>query len=304
MAIISTGNHPKALWPGVYSWWGLEYDKHMDETKDLFDLKTSKKAYEEMVQSTSFGLAQVKGQGASISYDSHQQGYITRAIHVVYGLGYIVTEEELEDDLYMEVSRSRVSSLAFSMFTTDQIVGANIYNRAGNASYTFGDTKELLATDHPNSTGGTFSNELNPGAALSETALEDLLIQISNATNDRGLQIALKGQTLHVPTNLQFEAERILKSSLQNDTANNAINAIKAMGLLPGGIKPNHYFTDTNNWFIRTNVPTGGMCKFIRRPITFSRDNDFDTGNAKAKATYRNSYTVGDPRALYGSLPA
>ena len=302
--ITSSGNHPKALWPGVYAWWGLQYNQHQDQTADLFDVKTSMKAYEELVQSTSFGLAQVKAQGMSITYDSHQQGYVTRAIHVVYGLGYIVTEEELEDNLYTEVSQGRVSSLAFSMFTTDQIVGANIYNRAGNAAYTFGDGKELIATDHPNSTGGTFSNELNPGAALSETALEDMLIQIGLATNDKGLQIALQGQTLHVPVNLQFEAERIIKSSLQNDTANNAVNAIKSMGLLPGGIKVNNYFTDTNNWFIRTNVPVAGMCKFIRRPIRFEKDNDFDTGNAKAKSTYRNSYTVGDPRALYGSLPA
>lgn len=300
----SSGNHPKALWPGVYAWWGLQYAQHRDQTMDLFDVKTSEKAYEELVQSTSFGLAQVKAQGASITYDSHQQGYVTRAIHVVYGLGYIVTEEELEDNLYTEVSNGRVSSLAFSMFTTDQIVGANVYNRAGNASYPFGDGKELIATDHPNSTGGTFSNELNPGAALSETALEDLLIQIGLATNDKGLKIALMGQTLHVPVNLQFEAERIIKSSLQNDTANNAVNAIRSMGLLPGGIKVNNYFDDTNNWFIRTNVPVAGMCKFIRRPIKFEKDNDFSTGNALAKATYRVSYTVGDPRALYGSLPA
>ena len=302
--VISSGNHPKALWPGVYAWWGLEYARHQDQTMDLFDVKNSNKAYEEMVQSTSFGLAQIKGQGTSITYASHQQGYVTRAIHVVYGLGYIVTEEELEDNLYAEVSMGRVSSLAFSMFTTDQIVGANIYNRAGNNAYVYGDGKELIATDHPNSTGGTFSNELNPGAALSETALEDLLIQIGLAKNDKGLQIALQGQSLHVPVNLQFEAERILKSTLQNNTANNAVNALRSMGLLPGGTKINNYFTDTNNWFIRTNVPAAGMCKFQRRPIRFEKDNDFNTGNALAKSTFRNSYTVGDPRALYGSLPA
>lgn len=302
--IIGSGNHPKALWPGVYQWWGLEYAKHQDQTMDLFDLKRSNKAYEELVQSTSFGLAQIKAQGESITYDSNQQGYVTRAVHVVYGLGYIVTEEELEDNLYMEVSQGRVSSLAFSMFTTDQIVGANIYNRAGNASYVYGDGKELIATNHPNSTGGTFSNELNPGAALSETSLEDLLVQIGLAENDKGLQINLQGQSLHVPVNLQFEATRILESTWQNDTANNAVNALKTMGMLPGGIKVNNYFTDTNNWFIRTNIPAGGMMKFERRAIKFEKDNDFDTGNAKAKSTYRNSYTVADPRALYGSLPA
>jgi hypothetical protein len=304
MAVITTGNHPKALWPGVYAWWGLEYAKHQDQTLDLFDLKPSSKAYEELVQSTSFGLAPLKPQNGSITYASNQQGYVTRATHAVYGLGYIVTEEELEDNLYMEVSQGRASSLAFSIFTTDQILGSNIYNRAGNSAYAFGDGKELIATDHPNSTGGTWSNELNPGAALSEIALEDLLIQIGNTQNDTGLQIALQGQTLHVPVSEQFNAERILKSALQNDTANNAINAIRSMGLLPGGIKVNNYFTDTNNWFVRTNVPTGGLMKFLRRPVKFEQDNDFDTGNAKAKSTFRVSYTVGDPRALYGSLPA
>jgi len=300
--IISTGNHPKALWPGVYSWWGLEYAKHPDETLDLFDVKTSKKAYEELVESTGFGLAQVKSQGGSITYDTHQQGPVTRAIHVVYGLGYIVTEEELEDNLYMDVSQSRVSALAFSLATTDNINGANVYNRAFNSSYVFGDGKELCATDHPTLSGDQ-SNELAVGAALSETALEDLLIQIGQAKNNRGLQIRLMGQSLHVPVDQMFEATRILKSVQQNDTANNAVNALKTMGMLPGGVKPNHYFTDTNNWFVRTNIPTAGMCKFIRRPVTFGQDNDFDTGNAKAKATFRSSYTVGDFRAVYGSAP-
>lgn len=301
--IISTGNHPKALWPGVEAFWGLSYAKHDDQTKDLFEVKKSNKAYEEVVESTSFGLAQVKPQGGSITYDSHQQGPVTRAIHVVYGLGYNVTEEEREDNLYTEVSMGRVSALAFSMFTTKQINGANIYNRAGNSSYTFGDGVELLSTAHP-TTSGNQSNELNPGAALSETALEDLLIQIALSKNNRGLQIALRGESLHVPPNLQFEAERILKSSLQNDSGNNAVNAMRSMGLLPKGVKVNNYFTDTNNWFVRTNVPTAGMCMYLRRPITFGKDNDFDTGNAKAKATERYSFTVGDFRALFGSLPA
>ena len=303
MSVISTGNHPKLLWPGVYSWWGLEYAKHPDETQDLFDVKTSKKAYEELVETTSFGLAQVKPQGGGITYDTHQQGPVTRAIHVVYGLGYNVTEEELEDNLYTDVSMQRVSALAFSMATTKQVNGANIYNRAGNSSYVYGDGKELLATDHPTLSGDQ-SNELNPGAALSETALEDLLIQIGLAKNNRGLQVALRGDSLIVPVNLQFEASRILKSSLQNDTANNAVNAIKLMGMLPGGVKVNHYLTDTNNWFVRTNVTNSGMCMFIRRAINFQKDNDFDTGNAKSKATERYSFTVGDFRSLFGSLPA
>ena len=303
MATITTGNHPKALWEGIHSWWGHEYAKYPDECKDLFDVKKSKKAYEELVESTSFGLAQVKPQGGGITYDSHQQGPVTRAIHVVYGLGYIVTREDLEDNLYAEVSMSRASSLAFSMFTTRQINGANIYNRAFNSSYTFGDGKELCATDHPTMSGDQ-SNELSVGAALSETALEDILILISKAKNNRGLQIALQGQSLHVPSDLVFEAARILKSVQQNDTANNAINAMKALGVLPQGVKANHYFTDTNNWFVRTNIPNAGMCMFERREIDFTQDNDFDTDNAKAKSTERYSFTVGDFRALYGSAPA
>ncbi len=303
MSVITTGNHPKALWPGVEAFWGLSYAKHRDETQDLFDVKNSRKAYEELVESTSFGLAQVKSQGSSISYDSHQQGPVTRAIHVTYGLGYIVTEEELEDNLYMEVSEGRVSGLAFSIATTDNINGANIYNRAFNSSYVFGDGVEICSTAHP-TLDGTQSNELAVGAALSETSLEDLLIQIGQAKNSRGLQISFMGQSLHVPVNLEFEATRILQSVLQNDTANNAVNAIKQLGLLPGGVKVNHYFTDTNNWFVRTNIPTAGLTKYIRRAVSFAKDNDFDTGNAKAKATFRNSYTVGDFRALYGSAPA
>jgi hypothetical protein len=304
MSIITTGNHPKALWPGVFDFWGLKYNEHPLECMDLFDKKMSEKAYEEMVQSTSFGLAPVKTQGGAVIYDSHQQGYLTRATHVVYGLGYIVTREEREDNLYMDVSMQRAESLAFSMRQTKETVGANIYNRAFNASYTYGDGKELLATDHPNSTGGTWSNELSTPAALSETAIEDLLIQIAGATNDRGLKISLVGQSLHVPRQLWFEANRIMKSVLQNDTANNATNVLKMTNSLPGGIKMNHYFDDANNWFIRTNVPSSGMTLFQRREVDFTQDNDFNTDNAKAKSTERYIFTVGDPRALYGSAPA
>ena len=284
--IITTGNHPKAVWPGVYDFWGLKYNEHPLEVFDLFDHKTSTKAYEELVQSTSFGLAPVKSQGGGVSYDTHQQGFITRATHLVYGLGYIVTREEIEDNLYEDVSMRRAESLAFSMRQTQETIGALVYDRAFNASYTFGDGKELCATDHPNSTGGTWSNELAVAAALAETSIEDLLTQIMGAVNDRGLKISLQGQSLHVPRQLWFEANRILKSILQNDTANNATNVLKATNALPGGIKVNHYFSDSNNWFIRTNVPSSGMCYFDRRPTDFTRDNDFNTDNAKAKSNY------------------
>lgn len=304
MSIITTGNHPKAIWPGVFDFWGLKYNEHPMEVNDLFDTYTSTKAYEELVQSTSFGLAVQKAQGASVTYDSHQQGFLTRATHIVYALGYIVTREEIEDDLYESVSMQRAEMLAFAMRQTKEITGANIYNRAFNNAYTYGDGKELCATDHPNSTGGTWSNELAVAAALSETSIEDLLVQIAGATNDRGLKISLMGMSLHVPRQEWFEANRILKSILQNDTANNATNVLKATNALPNGIKQNHYFDDANNWFIRTNVPSSGMCLFNRRTIDFTQDNDFNTDNAKAKSTERYSFTVGDPRAIYGSAPA
>jgi len=304
MAIITTGNHPKALWPGVYDFWGLKYNEHPLECYDLFDEKPSDKAYEELVQSTSFGLAPIKSQGGAITYDTHQQGFLTRATNVVYGLGYIVTREEREDNLYEDVSMRRAESLAFSIRQTQETVGANQYNRAFNSAFTFGDSKEMCATDHPNATGGTWSNELAVPAALAEVSIEDLLVQIMGATNDRGLKISLMGQSLHVPRQLWFEANRILKSILQNDSANNALNVLRSTNSLPKGIKVNHYFDDANNWFIRTNVPSSGLCYFNRREADFTRDNDFNTDNAKAKSTIRFAVTVGDPRAVYGSAPA
>jgi hypothetical protein len=304
MGIITTGNHPKALWPGVFDFWGLKYTEHPLECFDLFDKKPSSKSYEELVQTTSFGLAPVKSQGGAVVYDSHQQGYLTRAVNIVYGLGYIVTREEREDNLYEDVSMRRAESLAFSIRQTQETVSANVYNRAFNSAFTYGDGVEMCSAVHPNSTGGTWSNELAVPAALAETSIEDMLIQVMGATNDRGLKISLMGESLHVPRQLWFEANRILKSILQNDTANHALNVLKATNSLPKGIKVNHYFDDANNWFIRTNVPSSGMCYFDRRSADFTRDNDFNTDNAKAKSTIRFAVTVGDPRAVYGSAPA
>lgn len=299
MGVITTGNHPKALWPGVKAWWGGAYNEHSPEWVDLFDQDTSDKAYEEFVELTGFGLAAVKEQGKSVAYDSETQGYTTRLTNVVYGLGYIVTREEMEDGKYMEVSKRRSQRNAFSMRQTKEIVHANVYNRAFSSTYTGGDGKELLATDHP-SIAGTWQNEPTSAVDFSEAALEDMLVLIMTAKNDKGLNINLMAKSLHVPPALWFEANRVLKSVLQNDTANNAINVLKATNALPGGIKVNHYFTDTDAWFVRTNVKNG-MIALLRRAIEFTTDNDFDTENAKAKSTER--YVCGwvDPRALYGS---
>lgn len=300
--VITTGNHPKALWPGIKAWWGRSYNEHPMEWPDLFERDGSEKAYEEDVQVTGFGLAPKKPEGSGIAYDSETQGYTSRYTHVAYALGYIVTYEELRDNLYETVSRRRAQALAFSMRQTKETVLANVYNRAFNSAYTGGDGKELLATDHPTLSGNQ-SNELAVAADLSEASIEDMIIQIMGATNDRGLKISLMPQTLHVPRQLVFKANRILKSTLQNDTANNAINALKATNSLPGGTKVNHYFTDPDAWFIRTNAPRG-MIHYDREPASFDQDNDFDTKNAKACSYERYSAGWTDFRGLYGSAGA
>ena len=299
--VIGTGNHPKALWPGVYAWFGAKYDEHPTEYTELFDVKSSSKNYEELAQHTGFGLAPVKPEGSSTVYDSHAQGYIARGIHTAYSLGYIVTREELADNLYQEVSMRRAGSLAFSMGQTRENVGANVYNRAFSASYTGGDGKELLATDHP-SLAGDQSNELATPAAFSEAALEDLTIQIMQAVDTKGLKISLRPTSLLGPVGLVYEFERVLKSTLQNDTANNAINALRSSGAIPKA-SVNHYFSDANNWFIRTNAPEG-LCWFDREGVEFTKDTDFDTDNAKAKGYMRFTTMWGDWRTLYGSAPA
>jgi hypothetical protein len=302
MAIITTGSHPKALWPGVAAWFGRQYDEFKAEYTDLFETETSDKNYEEDVQLTGFGLAPQKAEGSSITYDSETQGFTKRYTHAVYASGYMVTREEMEDNKYEEVSKRRAQALAFAMRQTKENVCANVYNRAFNTSYTGGDGKRLLTTDHP-SIAGDWSNVLATAADLSESALEDMIIQIMNAKNDRGLRISLMPKALIVSPSDWFNANRILKSTLQNDTANNGINALKATNALPGGIVVNHYLTDADAWFIRTNAPRG-MLYFQRRAYEFVQDNDFDTENAKAKATERYSCGWTDPRGLYGSAGA
>jgi phage major head subunit gpT-like protein len=299
MGVIYTSNHPKALWPGIKAWFGRMYDEHVEEYSKIFDRDSSTRAYEERVELTGFGLAPVKNQGGSISYDSETQGITSRLTNVTYALGYVVTMEELQDNLYEMVSKRRAKALAFSMRQTKETVAANILNRGFNSSYTGGDGKELLATDHP-TLDGTQSNELTVAADLSEAALEDLLVQIMQAKNSRGLRIALKGDKLIVPPALFYEANRILKSALQNDTANNAINALKATNALPGGIVLNHYLTDSDAWFIKTNCPEGLIYQ-ERMAMEFEQDNDFDTKNAKAAAVERYVFGWCDWRSIFGT---
>lgn len=299
MSTITTGAHPKALWPGIKEWWGRSYSEHPEEYVDLFDSETSDKAYEEDVEITGFGLAPVKPQGTSINYDVESQGAVTRYTHVAYALGYVVTYEELRDDLYEVVSKRRAKQLAFSMRQSKENVGANVYNRGFNSSYTGGDGVSLFSNAHP-TTSGNQSNLLTTAADMSEAAIEDLTIQIMQAQNNKGLRISLMPQSLHVPVQLYYEANRILKSVLQNDTSNNAINVLKATNVFPKGIKMNHYFTSATAWFIRTNAPAG-MKHYTRDAIMFDQDNDFDTKNAKAACYERYSMGWSDWRAAFGT---
>lgn len=297
--LITTGSHPRALWPGIKAWWGRSYNEHTTEWTDLFDTNTSSKNYELDVQLTGFGLAPIKREGVAVTYDSESQGFVTTYRHVVYALGYICTEEEKDDGLYTEVSKQRSGALAFSIRQTKENVGANIYNRVTNGAYPGGDGVALGSTSHP-SKAGNWSNILATPADLSESALEDLLIQIYKAVNDRGLKINLIGQSLHVHPNDWFLANRIMKSTLQVFTGDNTPNAIRMLNALPKGIKMNHYFTDTDAWFIRTNCPNG-MKMYQRKAVTFKQDNDFDTENAKAKSSERYSFKWTDPRSNYSS---
>lgn len=299
--VINTGTHPALLWPGIHATWGQIYTAHEKEYTDLYEIDKSKKAYERDVQVTGFGLATVKGQGAPISYDSEQQGHVSTYTHVPYALGYIVTKEEMDDNLYKEVSTRRAKSNAFSINQTVETVAAFLYNNAFNSAYfAMPDGQPLISAAHVNVFGGTFSNALTPAADLSETALEDINIQIMQMTMDRGLKIAGMGQSLHIAPAEHYNAARILKSVLQNDTANNAINALKATNAFPKGVKLNHYFTNPSAWFIRTNVPNG-MTFFWRNRPEFAQDNDFDTKNVKAATYMRFSLGATDPLGIYGS---
>ena len=296
--VITTGNHPKLLWPGLKALWGRKYDEHKKECVDLFDIESSSMAYEEDVELTGFGLAPVKNQGKSTSYDSEQQQTVARYTHVAYSLGYIITKEDIMDNLYESKSGRYIEALAFSMNQTKENVAALVYNRGFSNTYPGGDGVAMLSASHP-TVDGTQSNILSVAADLSEQSIEDLCIQIMNANNSRGLKISLMPKSLHVATANAFEATRILKSPLQNDTANNALNALLEMGSIPK-VMVSHYFSDPDAWFVRTNAPRG-MVGYQRSAIEFTQDNDFDTENAKAKAYERYTFKFTDFRGIYGS---
>ena len=300
--VINTGSHPKLLWPGIKAIWGQVYAEHTAEYPDLYDESDSQQAYEQLVGLTGFGLAPIKPEGQPVAYDSEVQGGITTLVHIAYALGYQVTYEEMQDNLYKQVGSRRAKANAFSMAQTIENIGAFLYNNAFVSTYfTLWDGQPLISASHVNVTGGTFSNALTPAADLAESSLEDLTIQIMGVANDRGLKIAVMPQSLHVPVAEWFNANRILKSVLQSATADNAINVLNATNAIPKGIKVNHYFTAPHAWFVRTNIPEGGMTMLWREQPFFDQDNDFPTKNALAQSYMRLSVSCADARAIFGS---
>jgi phage major head subunit gpT-like protein len=301
--VITSSSFAKLLWPGLNSIYGKAYNDYPTEWDKLFEKNTSDRAYEEDLGLSSFGLASVKNEGAPITYDTERQGFTSRYNHVVYALGFIITREIYEDDQYGKVGAQKAKALARSMRQTKEIVGANVYNRAFSGSgYVGGDGKTLIATDHPNVAGGTFSNQIATAADLSEAALEQAVIDIAGFRDDRGLLIAAKPEKLVIPYQLQFEAKRILGADGRVGTDLNDPNVIKDMGIF-SNVVTNHYLSDPDAWYILTNIKDG-LKYFERRGDAFEMDNDFDTENAKFKATARYSFGWSDPRAIYGSAGA
>ncbi len=305
MSVINSGSFAKALWPGINAWYGKAYNEYAVEWTKLFDQHKSNRAFEEDVGVSSFGLAVVKPEGSAITYDSERQAFITRYSHVTYALGFVITREIMEDDQYDVVGQRKAQGLAFSMRQTKEVVAANVYNRAFNTSFLGGDGSTLIASaaggsaSHPLFAGGTATNGLATAADLSEAALEQAHIDIAGFTNDRGLLIAVRPKTLIIPRQLVFEAKRILAPDGRPATDTNDVNAMKALGMVPETVV-NHYLTDPDAWFLRTDAPHG-MKYFGRREDAFDMDNDFDTENAKYKATARYSFGWTDWRGIYGS---
>lgn len=299
MSVITTGNIAKLLWPGLNARWGTNYTELPKQFTDLVDVFASDMQYEEDQEMTGFGLAPIKAQGAATVYDTMAQGVTTRYTHIAYSLGFIITREALDDNQYEKIGMQKTGLLGFSMAQTKENVVASLYNRAFSTAFPIGDAAAMISAVHPTLSGNQ-ANKMAVDADLSEASLEDLSILIGLAQNSRGLRISLQPKSLIVPVQLQYEAARILKSVQQNDTGNNAINALRSMGAFPDGVKVNQYLTDTDAYFIRTNAPEG-LKLFQRNAAEFKQDGDFDTDNLKYKAYERFSTGCSDWRSIYGS---
>lgn len=293
----TTGDIAKYLWPGLNSIFNTEYKDYPLEFKDIFDEVSSDKAYEEYAGYVGLGLSRVKSEGSGVYYDKWNQGFVRRVSNVSYALGYIITREALADQQYMKPAKMKTKALARSERQTKETVGANILNRAFNSSYTYVDGVELCSTAHLTKTGLTFKNELTTAADLSEASIEQALIDISEMTDERGVKIAVKGMRLIIPTELQFEAVRILESTLQNDSANNAVNALKNVRM---DISVNHYLTDADAWFIKTDVPDGLIYQNRENPM-FENDTDFNSKNLLFTVYSRYAFDAADVRGIFGS---
>jgi hypothetical protein len=297
---ISRSQLVKELEPGLNALFGLEYSRYENEHAEIFITETSDRAFEEEVMLTGFNGAEVKQEGAPVVFDQASEAYTSRYTHETIALAFAITEEAIEDNLYDRLASRYTRALARSMANTKQVKAAAVLNNAFNSAFTGGDGKELIATDHPLANGGTFSNELATAADLNETSLEQSLIDIAAFVDERGLRIAIQGRKLIVPKELQFTAERILKTPLRTATADNDINAIKNMGMIPEGYRVNHFLTDTDAFFIMTDAPNG-LKHFVRSPIKTAIEGDFDTGNVRFKARERYVFGFSDPRGIFGS---
>lgn len=296
---ISRSQLVKELEPGLNALFGLEYKNYEKEHEQIYDTETSDRAFEEEVMLSGFGEAPVKTEGAGVSYDNAQEVYTARYTHETIALAYSLTEEAVEDNLYASLAARYTKALARSMATTKQIKAAAVLNNAFTTAIG-GDGKPLCALDHPTLSGPDLRNELTTPADLSETSLEQALIDIAAFTDERGLKIAVRGLKLIIPKELQFTADRILKSTLRVGTADNDINAIKNMGMVPQGYSVNHYLTDPDAFFIKTDAPNG-MKMFERVAFKTGFEGDFDTGNVRYKARERYSFGYSDPRGIFGS---
>ena len=298
---ISRAQLVKELEPGLNALFGLEYARYENQHTEIFATETSDRAFEEEVMLSGFGSAPVKNEGAAVEFDDAVEAFTARYTHETIALAFAITEEAIEDNLYDRLAARYTRALARSMANTKQVKAASVLNNAFSAgSFAGGDGVALCATDHPLVSGGTFSNELATPADLSETSLEQSLIDIQAFVDERGLKVALQGRKLIIPKELQFTAERILKSPLRVGTADNDINALKNMGMIPEGYRINNFLTDSDAFFIMTDAPNG-LKHCVRAPLRTAIEGDFDTGNTRFKARERYSFGFSDPRGIFGS---
>ena len=296
---ITRGQLVKELEPGLNALFGLEYNRYDNEHAEIYDVETSDRAFEEEVMLSGFGNAAVKAEGQGVTFDSANETFTARYTNETIALAFSITEEAIEDNLYDRLASRYTKALARSMSNTKQVKAANVLNNAFDSSFAGGDGKELCATDHP-IVAGTFRNELSTSADLNETSLEQSLIDIAAFTDERGLKIAARGVKMIIPSELQFTAERLMKSAGRTGTADNDINAIGSMGMIPQGYTVNHLLTDTDAFFSKTDVPNG-MKMFVRSPVKTAMEGDFTTGNVRYKARERYSFGFSDPRGMFGS---